>query len=94
MSDEEKVPDGFVSSAEGAATNEPLGSEQERPKQTPDQFFDGERDRPDQAEAPKNHATKGMTTLGWTEASRLENTAEDQERDRKAAEKLAAKSKD
>ncbi|HEX5016510.1 MAG TPA: hypothetical protein VFX15_02865 [Actinomycetes bacterium] len=97
MADDEKqeeAPKGFVSTAEGAETNEPLGSDQERPKQTPDQFFDPSRDRPDAAEAPKSHATKGMTSLGYTEASRLENTAEQQERDRKAAERLATKSKD
>ena len=82
---EEKVPEGMTSTASGVDTNEVV-------TQTPDQFYGGEGfERPDQAEAPKNHATKGMTYLGWTEASRLENTAEQQERDRKDAEKRAAK---
>lgn len=90
--DEPEVPKGFTSTAVGAATNEPVTGEQYRPgKQTPDQFFNGDEMRPENFEAPKNHATKGMTSLGYSEASRLEDTAAQQEADRKAAEKAAAK---
>jgi hypothetical protein len=39
--------------------------------------------RPDEAPAPKGHATKGMTRLGYTEASRIENTTAQQEAERK-----------
>lgn len=85
MNDEQK---GFVSTAEGASTNEPINAEQERPKQTPDQFFDPARELEDREKAPpKSHATRGMTSLGWTEASRIEDTAKQQEADRKAAER-------
>lgn len=84
--DPEPEPEkGFTSTASGVETNEVV-------TQTPDQFFDPSREQAARdVPPPKNHATKGMTSLGWTEASRLENTAEQQERDRKAAEKLAAK---
>ena len=82
---EEKVPEGMTSTSEGVQTNEVVN-------QTPDQFYGGEgQERRDEAEAPKSHATKGMTHLGWTEASRLEDTAEQQERDRKDAEKRSSK---
>lgn len=87
-----KVEKGFVSTAQGASTNKPVNIAQEDVHQTPDQFFDPARELAErEKDPPKNHATKGMTTLGWTEASRLENTADQQERDRKVAEKLAAK---
>lgn len=86
----EKVPDGMVSTAEGASTNRVVGDDSKPEKQTADQFFTGERTEEDE-KVPANHATKGMTVLGWTEASRLENTAEEQERERKAAERRAKK---
>ena len=86
---------GFVSTATGADSNEPVNIAQEREPQTPDQFWNPERELADRAkDPPKNHATKGMTSLGFTEASRLENTAEQQERDRKAAEKAAKREDD
>lgn len=86
--EEPKVPEGMTSTSEGVQTNEVV-------TQTPDQFYGGEgSERRDQAEAPKGHATKGMTQLGWTEASRLEDTAEQQERDRKDAERRAGRDKD
>jgi len=59
-------------------------------EQTPDQFYDGVDPEADKA-PPKDHATKGMSTLGYTEASRIEDTAAAQEDERKAAEKAAAK---
>jgi hypothetical protein len=58
--------------------------------QTPDQFIGGEPEEDEKPVDPK-HATKGMTSLGYTEASRIENTAAIQEEERKAAEKAAAK---
>lgn len=67
------------STASGTATNEVV--------QTPDQFFDGEAERPELQASPANHATKGMTTLGYTEAHRLEDTAAIQDAEREAAEK-------
>lgn len=94
MSDdrEEKVPEGMVSTDAGTDTNTVVGDAGDREKQTPDQFFTGERE--DDGKVDKAHATRGMTILGYTEASRLENTAEQQERERKAAERRAAKSQD
>lgn len=81
-----------TSTGEGASNNKVINDTPEKVGQTPDQFYGGEgTERRDQAEAPKGHATKGMTSLGWTEASRLEGTAALQESDRKAAEKLADK---
>ena len=91
MSDE-KVPEGFTSTGVGADTNEPVTGPQYRPgEQKPDQFFNGEAERPENQEAPKSHATKGMTRLGWSEASRIENTAKLQEQERREFEKLQAK---
>jgi hypothetical protein len=52
--------------------------------QTPDQFYTGEPD-PD-AEVDPAHATEGMTTLGYSEASRIENTTAAQEEERAAYE--------
>ncbi len=92
MADDEKTPKGFESTDSGADSNTEVGSEDKLPKQTPDQFFDPAREQEARdAAPPKNHATKGMTSLGYSEASRLENTVEQQEADRKAAEKAAAK---
>lgn len=81
----EDKPKDSTSTAEGTKTNEVLGG------QTPDQFFDGEALRPENFDAPKSHATKGMTSLGYTEASRIDDTAKAQEVERKAAEKAAAR---
>jgi hypothetical protein len=58
--------------------------------QTADQFYTGEPD-PDEKVDPA-HATEGMSTLGYTEASRIENTAELQEAERAAYEASQAKS--
>jgi hypothetical protein len=93
VADETKdAPKGFESTASGVETNEVVGSKEDLPKQTPDQFYDPAVEAEKNAVAPpKNHATKGMTSLGWSEASRIENTAAQQEADRKAAEKAAAK---
>ena len=85
---ENDAPKGMTSTAEGVQTNHEVG------KQTDDQFFHGDRERPEDKPAPASHATKGMTSLGYTEASRIEDTAKFQEAERKAAEKAAAKEKD
>jgi len=83
--------DKTASTQEGTESNTPVG-EPEAPQQTPDQFYNPEVERAKaDAEVPANHATKGMTTLGYTEASRIENTAEFQEQERRAADKAAAK---
>ena len=84
--------DTTASTAEGATANTVVGSDDEPVKQTPDQFYDpaAEQAKADKDVDPK-HATKGMTKLGYTEASRIENSAEIQEAERKEAEKAAAK---
>lgn len=87
MADQEKetVPEGMVSTEEGVQTNHEVG------KQTKDQFYDGDAQRPENQPSDPKHATKGMTTFGYSEASRIENTAELQEQERKAYEKAQAK---
>ena len=88
---ETEAPKGYVSTDAGTESSTPVG-EPEPEGQTPDQFFDPAKEAEKAAvDPPKNHATKGMTRLGWSEASRLEDTAAQQERDRKEAEKAAAK---
>lgn len=79
-----------ASTAEGTESNTPVGDPDARPEQTEDQFFDGDRERAkaDEHTDPR-HATKGMTVLGYTEASRIEGTAALQEQERRAAEKAA-----
>lgn len=86
MSD--KDTKGFVSTDEGTQSSTEVGKD-EPEGQTPDQFFTGAPD-PDEKVDPK-HATKGMTNLGYTEASRIEGTAAKQLAEQKAAEKAAAK---
>ena len=84
--------DETASTTEGTESNTPVGEPDAPPQQTPDQFFnpDDERAKAD-ADVPANHATKGMTSLGYTEASRIEGTAALQEQERDEAEKAAAK---
>lgn len=79
-----------TSTGEGASNNKVINDTPEKVGQSSDQFYGGD-ERRDAAEAPKSHATKGMASLGWSEASRIENTADQQEDDRKAAEKRVAK---
>jgi len=83
--------DKTASTKEGTESNTPVG-DPDRPQQTPDQFFnpDEERAKAD-ADVPASHATKGMTSLGYTEASRIEGTSAFQEKERRAAERAAAK---
>ncbi len=69
------------------------GTESNKVVQDPDEFFDG-GERPEDQPVPKGHATKGMTVLGYTEASRIEDTATALEAEQKAAEKASAKEKD
>jgi hypothetical protein len=91
--DDAQKSDDFTSTARGAETNEPVTGDQFRPaEQTPDQFFDPQREQEARdRDVPANHATKGMTSLGYAEASRIENTAELQEKERKAFERRAAR---
>lgn len=91
--DEDVQPEkGFTSTAEGASTNKPINIAQEDVKQTPDQFFNpAVEDEKRNVDPPKNHATKGMTVLGYTEASRIEDTMEAEERERKRAAKALEK---
>lgn len=90
MADKDKET---ASTAEGTSSNRQVGdsgneAEGSEPEgQTPDQFFTG--DRRDDGPVPKNHATKGMTSLGTVEASRIENTTEQFEAERKAAERTS-----
>jgi hypothetical protein len=62
----------------------------EREEQTPEQFNTGPEPTEDQ-EAPASHATKGMVTLGYTEASRIEDSLARQLAEQKAHEKALAK---
>lgn len=94
MTDKDETAKDTASTGEGASNNRAINDTPEKVGQTPDQFYGGDDTRPDQAPAPKGHATKGMTPLGWSEASRLEDTAAQQERDRKDAEKRTAKETD
>lgn len=82
MSDKDETKPAEGMTTPSVETNREVG-------QTPDQFYGAER--PDEAPVPKGHATKGMTILGHTEASRLEDTVAVQEADRKFAEKQAEK---
>jgi hypothetical protein len=83
------VADDTVSSDQGNAQNTVLGAEAAIEPQTPDQFYTGEPEEDEKVD-PK-HATEGMTTLGYSEASRIEDTAAAQEAEREAYEKEAAK---
>jgi hypothetical protein len=93
MADKAADPaEGMVTPGPTANTviNPETGLATELQEQTPDQFYDGtdpDADKP----PPKDHATKGMVSLGYTEASRIEDTAAAQEEERKAAEKAASK---
>lgn len=90
--EETKAEKGFTSTAEGASTNKPVNVAQEDIRQTPDQFFNpAVEDEKRNVDPPKSHATKGMTVLGFTEASRIENTMEAEERERKRAAKALEK---
>lgn len=60
-------------------------------EQTPDQFFTGEP--AEDEDVPASHATKGMTVLGVTEASRIEDSAITLEKERRALERRIAKEK-
>lgn len=91
MADKDKET---ASTAEGTSSNRQVGDSgneaegsKEAEGQTPDQFFTG--DRRDDGPVPKNHATKGMTSLGTVEASRIENTEAQLEADRKASERAS-----
>lgn len=91
----DKTPDPAEGMAEqptasNTVVNPQTGEAPEIKEQTPDQFYSGAPDE-DEKDPPKDHATKGMTSLGYLEASRIENTAAVQEEERKAAEKAAAK---
>ena len=84
--------DDTASTVEGTESNTPVGEPDAPQQQTPDQFFNPDKERADaDASVPANHATKGMTRLGYTEASRIEGTAALQEQERDEAEKAAAK---
>lgn len=80
------MADKTVSTDANTDSNKVVGAEE----QTPDQFYTGEP--PADEKVDPKHATEGMSSLGYTEASRLDNTAAQQEADRKAAERAASKS--
>lgn len=62
-SDKDKT-ESTVSTEKGTETNEVI--------QKPEDFFDPQRELDERnVDPPKNHATKGMTELGYTEASRV-----------------------
>lgn len=83
-----------ASTVEGTTSNTVVGAGSAPVEQTPDQFYDPAAE---QAKANEDvdpaHATVGMTTLGYTEASRIENTTAFQEAEREAAEAAQASPK-
>lgn len=85
--------DTTASTTEGTTSNTVVGAEGSSTEQTPDQFYDPavEAAKAAEADVDPKHATKGMTKLGYTEASRIEGTAALQEQEQKEAEKAAAK---
>jgi hypothetical protein len=71
--------DETASTEEGTESNEVVNPESEKPTKTehaqsPSEFFNPDDELAARAvDPPKNHATKGMTTLGHTEASRVQD---------------------
>lgn len=76
-----------VSTKEGTETNEVIG-------QKDDQFSGASDERPEDQPSPASHATKGMTVLGYSEASRIEDSAIASEKERARFEKASSKEKD
>jgi len=65
----------------------------DREEQTPEQFTPLAEPSEVDEDVPASHATKGMTVLGYTEASRIEGSHDILEKERRAFERRAAREK-